>query len=235
MWQSSLECSCWNCTSQEGGKPVGLENPACRGAPGCKIRASRLQHQHKFSSQAASQIPFTQWWGSDRHKVSVFLHSHLCISGYFYGMCFWGFFGFLWRFSCIKPRSREDFVQVAPETPQGCLWRARPLEGGPVAEGNVGHPAHRNSTGWGFWAFMDIKIVAQEKLSFWGPFKAVVPVTGLWTAAAWWASHCHLRNLFSGHWSLDLQTEYFILKVQLLFNLCWSFAQNHDFPSSKDT
>lgn len=79
----------------EGWKTVGLENPAWKGAPGCKIRAWRLQQQHKYSSQAASQIPFTQWWSSDRHKVSVFSSflSHLCISGYFYGMCF---LRFLW-------------------------------------------------------------------------------------------------------------------------------------------
>lgn len=76
-----------------GWERVGSENPAWKGAPGCKIRASRLQQQHKYSSQAASQIPSTQCWSSDRQKsVFFFIPPHLCISGYFYGMCFCNFF-----------------------------------------------------------------------------------------------------------------------------------------------
>lgn len=126
----------------EGWKTVGLENPAWKGAPGCKIRAWRLQQQHKYSSQAASQIPFTQWWSSDRHKVSVF---------FFIPFPFMHLGIFLWDvLSAVSLApfgvsvasihiSRQDFVQVAPGTPRGGLWRARPLKWGAVAGRNVGH------------------------------------------------------------------------------------------------
>lgn len=122
----------------KGGK-LGSENPAWKGAPGWKIRASRLQQQHKYSSQAASQIPFTQWWSSDRQKsVFFFIPPHLCISGYFYGMCFCGFFGSLWSFSWINPHFQVGLCA-------GGTWNTSrwPLKWG--AERNVGHPAHRTA------------------------------------------------------------------------------------------
>lgn len=176
MCQSNLECSQWNCTSHRGGK-------------NSESRESCLEWGSRVSNQSLCLQKFIT---GSFHTVmkSDFLHSsHFCISGYFCGMFFCGFFGFLWSFTLQKSTFAGRTLY---------RWHLKHLQGAlPVrAERNLGNPAHRAA-----------QPGAPQDLGF--PEKSSESLSKLWCHWQVWEKQLqdctHFRNLFSSHWFLNLQ------------------------------